>query len=296
LGAVYCCVLCSRASPSTQTALPCQGLGTGQTPRCPSVACACWPQQAGLPRGPPSSGWAPAPRGRSGGGRGTGERGGAAGAGGRGRGREGGQGGEYVACGACWLRAWRRALALAIRATSHDTQTFHTPADSAQQPARCTDDARSTQHADPGPGRSRSRSARTQKRTVSLCAQRGSHSSKKEKNRARGGSERYRPPSSHLPRFSLFRCQRWQAAGWWLIERDKLRNAWPSAAELGVWCLALTTCRAAPPAPAPVPRPPPDRQPKHATSQEAYTHAGQPWLIPLASRVWPPARTAGSHT
>jgi hypothetical protein len=29
----------ARPSPSTQLALPCQGLGTGQTPRCPSVAC-----------------------------------------------------------------------------------------------------------------------------------------------------------------------------------------------------------------------------------------------------------------
>jgi hypothetical protein len=61
--AVHCCVLCSaRASASTKLALPCQGLGTGQTPRCP----------AGLPRGPPPR--APAPRGRSEG-RGRGERG-----------------------------------------------------------------------------------------------------------------------------------------------------------------------------------------------------------------------------
>jgi hypothetical protein len=38
--AVYCCVLCSRGNASTQPALPCQGLVTGQTtPRCPSVAC-----------------------------------------------------------------------------------------------------------------------------------------------------------------------------------------------------------------------------------------------------------------
>jgi hypothetical protein len=68
--AVHCCVLSSRASASTQLALPCQGLGTGRTPRCRSVA--CWP--AGLPRGPPSR--APAPRGRSGGRAGGGRGGG----------------------------------------------------------------------------------------------------------------------------------------------------------------------------------------------------------------------------
>jgi uncharacterized membrane protein YgcG len=66
---------------------PCQGLGTGQTPRCPPSA-ACWP--AGLPRGPPCQPRAPSPGGarsawsiRSGGG-GGGE------SGQGGRGREGG--------------------------------------------------------------------------------------------------------------------------------------------------------------------------------------------------------------
>jgi hypothetical protein len=32
--AVYCCVLCARTNASTQPALPCQGLGTGETPPC----------------------------------------------------------------------------------------------------------------------------------------------------------------------------------------------------------------------------------------------------------------------
>jgi hypothetical protein len=78
-GGPFTATLYARASASTQPALPCQGLGTGQTSHTtlstvhqPSAMSSRLLGPAGLPRGPPSK--APAPRGRLGK-KGRGERG-----------------------------------------------------------------------------------------------------------------------------------------------------------------------------------------------------------------------------